>query len=340
MRALVALLAGLVITSSTWAEEPADPAVKAAIEKGLKRIAAGVTNYPKNRNCFSCHHQAMAVFSMTAAQQRGFEVDCELLQDQIDFSMRTFRNRSLIARGQGVGGDSTSVVYALHTFATVDHPYDETVAALVQYLLAKQRRDGSWPVPAQRPPTMGSLFTNTGLALHVLKKYGPPKDAEGAADLQKRIDESFTRGRDWLLTNQPESTEDRVFHLKGLVYAGAEAKAIETARTQLLKEQREDGSWAQLKDMTGDAYATATALVALRQAGLDVGHEAYRKGIKYLLATQTEEGAWIVTTRSRPLQIFFDNGDPGGKSQFISYVATNWAVLALLETVPTVIPKR
>jgi len=52
------------------------------------------------------------------------------------------------------------------------------------------------------------------------------------------------------------------------------------------------------------------------------------------LDTQKEDGAWIVQTRARPLQLFFDNGDPGGKSQFISFAATNWAVLALLETVP------
>jgi N-acyl-D-amino-acid deacylase len=118
------------------------------------------------------------------------------------------------------------------------------------------------------------------------------------------------------------------------VDAGVEAKAIEEAREQLLKEQRADGSWAQLEKMDGDAYATATALVVLRKAGLGTDHEAYQKGVKYLLDTQKEDGAWIVQTRTRPLQIYFDNGDAGGKSQFISFAATGWAVLALLETVP------
>jgi hypothetical protein len=61
---------------------------------------------------------------------------------------------------------------------------------------------------------------------------------------------------------------------------------------------------------------------------------AYRKGVAYLLKTQQADGAWLVTTRSRPAQVFFDNGDPGGKSQFISFVATNWAVLALVEILP------
>jgi N-acyl-D-amino-acid deacylase len=241
-----------------------------------------------------------------------------------------------------VGGEVTSVVYALHTFAAVDRPYDETMAALVEYLLVRQRKDGAWPVPAfgDRPPTMGSLFTNTGLALFALKKYGPPKDTAGAEDLQKHIDAAFAKGRDWLIENKPVATEDKVFQLQGLVVAGVEAKIVDAARDALLKEQLGDGSWAQLADMTGDAYATATVLVTLRRAGLDTGHDAYKKGIKYLLDTQKEDGAWIVQTRSKPLQPFFDNGDPGGKSQFISFAATNWAVLALLETVPPPAGKR
>ena len=336
MRTIAALLAGLAVALPLRADEASEPAVKTAVEKALKRLEAGVTNYPKHRQCFSCHHQAMAVLAMTAAQQRGFAVDAELLKKVIDFSLRSFRNKTLISRGQGVGGDSVSIVYALHTFAAVDRPYDDTIAAMVDYLLVKQRRDGAWPVPfgGDRPPTMGSLYTQTGLAMYALKRYGPPKDAVGAEERQKKIDAAIARGRDWLLAGKPSSTEDKVFHLRGLVDAGVEAKAIEEAREQLLKEQRADGSWAQLEKMDGDAYATATALVVLRKAGLGTDHEAYQKGVKYLLDTQKEDGAWIVQTRTRPLQIYFDNGDAGGKSQFISFAATGWAVLALLETVP------
>ena len=336
MTTIAALLAGVVLTPSAPADDPPDRTAKAAVEKALKRLEAGVTNYPKHRQCFSCHHQAMAVLSMTAARRRGFTVDEELFKKVVDFSARTFRNKAQIARGQGVGGDSTSVVYALHTFAAAGRPADEMTAALVEYLLVKQRKDGSWPIAAfgDRPPTMGSLFTNVGLAMFALKHYSPDEDDPGAEELQKRIDAAVEKGRAWLLANKPVSTEDKVFHLRGLVDAGAEAKDIESARAQLLKDQREDGSWAQLADMDGDAYATATVLVALRHAGLDAGHEAYRKGAKYLLQTQKEDGAWIVQTRSKPLQLFFDNGDPGGKSQFISFAATGWAVLALVETLP------
>jgi N-acyl-D-amino-acid deacylase len=176
MRTIAALLAGLAVALPLRADEASEPAVKTAVEKALKRLEAGVTNYPKHRQCFSCHHQAMAVLAMTAAQQRGFAVDAELLKKVIDFSLRSFRNKTLISRGQGVGGDSVSIVYALHTFAAVDRPYDDTIAAMVDYLLVKQRRDGAWPVPfgGDRPPTMGSLYTQTGLAMYALKRYGPP----------------------------------------------------------------------------------------------------------------------------------------------------------------------
>jgi N-acyl-D-amino-acid deacylase len=327
--------ASLLLLFAASALRADDAAVRPAIEKGLKRLEAGVKNYPTHRQCFSCHHQAMAILALSSARARGFVIDEPLFKQQVTFSLKTFRNKSKISKGQGVGGDSTGVVYALHTFAAADRPHDDTSAALVEYLLVKQRQDGSWPIAAfgDRPPTMGSLFTNAGLAMYVLKKYGPADDADDAA-LAERIDAAFKKGRDWLIANKPRSTEDRVFQLRGLVDSDAVPKEIEAARAGLLKEQRDDGGWSQLAHMGTDAYATATALVSLRAGGLKTEDAAYQKGVRYLLKGQAEDGAWTVKTRSRPLQVFFDNGDPGGKSQFISFAATGWSVLALLETLP------
>jgi Squalene-hopene cyclase C-terminal domain/Prenyltransferase and squalene oxidase repeat len=338
---IIAILAALVLIAPVCADARPDPAVKAAVVRALQRIEKGLTNYPKQRQCFSCHHQAMGVIAMTAAQKHGFEVDAEVVKKAIDFSLKSFRNRSTIAKGRGVGGDSTGVVYVLHMFAAVERPYDDKAAALVEYLLVKQRQDGSWPIApfGDRPPTMGSLFTNVGLAMAVLKKYGPAKDAAGAEALQKRVDSALDNGRLWLLANKPVSTEDKVFHLRGLVDAGTDAKLVETARDRLVIDQREDGAWAQLAHMSGDAYATATALVTLRRAGLATTNKAHQKGVQYLIDSQLDDGAWFVQTRSKPLQKFFDNGDRGGKSQFISFAATNWAVLALLDTLPMVVDR-
>lgn len=332
MRTLLPLILLLSSVAPVVAGDPASKeAVRTAIEKGLKRIEQGAASYPKHRQCFSCHHQAMSIFSTVAAKDRRFTVDEVLLQKQIEFSLKSFAKKDKIVKGEGVGGASATVTYALQTFATVDHPRDETIAALVEYLLVRQRRDGAWPQVSNRPPTEAGIFTNNALAMAVLRKYRPSGQAD--KELAQRVDNAVSRGREWLLDNEPSTTEDKVFRLRGLVWGECSAKEIKAAQDLLLNEQRPDGSWAQLADLSGDAYATATALVALRHAGLPADHPVYKKGVDYLLATQ-KEGAWVVETRSRPIQIFFDNGDAGGSSQFISFTATNWAVMALLETIP------
>jgi N-acyl-D-amino-acid deacylase len=332
-RSLPVVVLGLA--SLAQAAEP-EPAVKAAVEKGLRRIEAGAANYTKNRQCFSCHHQATALMTLSAAQKRGFTIDKDAIPQQLDFSLTYIGARKeQILKGSGLGGANTMAAYSLFSLSAAGHPADETTAALIQFLLMKQKSDGSWPPVTQRPPTEGSLFTNAALAIRSLRDYAPRGDDKDSEELRKRIGEAVERGKQWLLKAKPETMEDKAFHLRGLVYAEADKESVEAARTALLKQQRDDGSWSQLAEMEGDAYATGIVLTALRQSGVDPTTPAYQKGIKYLLKTQTEDGAWIVQTRSRPIQVFFDNGDPGEKSQFISFAATGWAVLALLDACPT-----
>lgn len=308
---------------------------KASIERSLRRIEQGAANYTRNRQCFSCHHQAMSLLSLTSAQNRGFKIELDKIKQQVEFTLATFSpKKEELLKGKGIPGGNTMAAYALFALSAAQHPPDETTAALVQYLLVRQRPDGAWPALAKRPPTEGSTFTNNALALHGLQVYGLASNVKTSPEVRTRIEAAFANGRDWLLKNNPENTEDKVFRLRGLLHARADKEAIETARAQLVREQREDGSWAQLPDLKGDAYATGSVLVALRQAGIGADHSVYQKGMNYLLGSQREDGAWLVTTRSRPVQTFFDNGDPGDNSQFISFAATNWAVLALLDSVP------
>ena len=106
----------------------------------------------------------MAAFE--SARRRGFSVDEEEIRRQIDFTLDTFRpDRDKIAKGQGVGGTTTSAGYALFTLEMGNSPADETSTALVEYLLTKQRADGGWPVQSNRPPMQAGDFTPTYLAL-------------------------------------------------------------------------------------------------------------------------------------------------------------------------------
>jgi len=328
---VVALL-GCPVPRGATAEQDA---VRSAIEKGLRRLDKGAASYVQKRQCFSCHHQATTISALTSASRRGFKPDAARLPEQVKFTLNSFLPRKeRILKGEGIPGGNTMAAYALFALENAGHKPDETTSLLVEYLLIRQAADGSWPALMPRPPSEGSSFTNAALALRALKTYGPKPDDPKAAALRTRVDRAFAKGRSWLLSHQPKDTEDRMFHLRALVSAGAQAKAIDTARDELLKAQHDDGSWSQLPELKGDAYATGGVLTALRAAGLSPRHAAYQKGVKFLVSTQKDDGSWFVPTRSRPVQVFFDNGDPHGKSQFISFAGTGWAVLALLETIP------
>jgi hypothetical protein len=88
-----------------------------------------------------------------SAQERGFPVYHENIKNIVDFSLRSFKKKEVIAKGQGIGGASSTVAYALTALQTAGHKPDELTAAMVEFLLVRQRGDGSWPAVADRPPS-------------------------------------------------------------------------------------------------------------------------------------------------------------------------------------------
>src|SRR5262249_15516399 len=74
---------------------------------------------------------------------------------------------------------------------------------------------------------------------------------------------------------------------------------------------------------------TGQTLWTLHATGLTATDPAFQQGLRYLLDAQQDDGSWKVETRAKPVQVYFDNGDPHGKHQFISTPATCWAVAAL-----------
>ena len=324
-RPLLSLLLLWSIPCPAPAAAPPD-ATSQAIRRGLDRLQMGATRYTEKRQCFSCHHQALTVAAFAEAKSRGFAVDEAFIKDQVAFTLDTFRPKlAQVRKGQAVPGGNTMSGYALFTLQKGGHAADATTSALVEYLLQRQAADGGWPAIMPRPPSEGSTFTNTAHAIQALTHYGPHEKASVVV----RIDKAVGKGKAWLKSHEPTTTEDRVFHLHGLAFSKLDT---EKARLDLEREQLPDGSWAQIAKIPGDAYATAGVLLALRASGTKKTDASYRRGIAYLLRTQNADGSWIVTTRSRPVQTFFDNGDPGGKGQFISFAATGWATWALIDS--------
>ena len=122
--------------------------------------------------------------------------------------------------------------------------------------------------------------------------------------------------------------------LLGARWAGLNAAAIDRTAKRVRALQRADGGWAQTPYLKSDAYATATALYSLREAGAGGSDTVYERGAAYLLATQAEDGSWYVASRAPKFQPYFESGFPYGHDQWISQWATGYASLALSYSLP------
>jgi len=296
-----------------------------AVSRSLPLLAAAASGHAEQKTCFACHNQVFPMMAFAAAKGRDLDLPKTLLKEQAEH-VATFiaSNREKFRKGEGTGGQVDTAGYAMLALELAEHPADENTAAVVEYFLKTQPDRDHWRTVSHRPPSEASDFTPTYLAMRAIRKWGTKDQAERGA---KRIDSA----RGWLLKATPKDTEDRVFRLLGLKEGGAEAAAIAAAADDLLRTQRSNGGWSQLPDMEPDAYATATALVALHRAGgLAVSAPAFSRGIAFLVRTQRTDGSWHIVSRSKPFQPYYESGFPHGKDQFISAAASGWATTALI----------
>jgi hypothetical protein len=309
-------------------DRPTDE-TKSAIEKALPLLWKGAEGHVARKTCFACHNQGIPILAFTTARERGLSVPDTDLKKQLDFIAAFLAgNKDNYREGKGQGGQVDTAGYALFSLELGGWKPDATTEAVVEYLLLRDKEIDHWRSSGNRPPSEDSDFTPTYFAIRALRKWGTPDQKERIA---KRID----RVRAWVLKTPAKETEERVFRLWALQGSGAEAKEIQRAVNELQESQREDGGWSQTDKMDSDAYATGTALVALNQAGgLAMSDPASQRGVAFLLKNQQADGSWLVHSRSKPFQTYFESGFPHGKDQFISMAASGWATTALALACP------
>lgn len=310
--------------------EPAPVAdqVRGAILRAIPMLEAGSIGSANKRQCFTCHSQAVPVFALVEAQRQGFVVDDENIQRQLKHTHEHLkRGLENYRQGKGQGGDVLTAGYALWTLDVAHWPQDEVTDAVRHYLMEVQSDLKHWRHRGSRPPSSGSDFTATYVALRGLRYFGSNDDQM----IERR--KSVTQ---WLINQPALETEDLVFRLHALLYSDTSDEVIDKAVVDLIHKQRPDGGWGQKDEMASDAYATGTAIAVLNTYRLDSGDlltantASIRKGIAYLLSTQQDDGTWHVVTRAKPVQEYFESDFPHGKDQFISIAATAWSTFALL----------
>jgi hypothetical protein len=310
-------------------DEPTPESIRSAVGRALPPIEASTKEYLHHRDCFSCHHQAVPLRALTLARTRGFAIDAANLREQIDLTATFLKGASESYRkGKGQGGGVTTAGYALWTLEMGGWDPDETTAAVVEFLLLNNKEGDRWKSVSRRPPSEGSEFTSTFVALRGIRAFATAEQRERGAD-------RTAKAKGWLEKSEGKDTEDQVFRLHALALAGSAPETTRAAADRLRTSQRGDGGWSQRDADESDAYATGSALVALHEAGgLSAEDPAYRRGLAFLIGSQRPDGTWYVKSRSRPFQKPFESGFPHGKDQFISISASGWSTAALLLALP------
>jgi N-acyl-D-amino-acid deacylase len=335
---LLSAMGTLAPVSQCNAESIDADRITSAIERASALLEKGVNNYPSHRSCFSCHHQALPLLAFSVhdlpADAEAFSQK-EVVRSIASFTQTAFVGKQATLRGGGeIGGRALTVAYGLWTMDLAGTNNNATTDAMVEYLLKVQAKDGGWTFHSYRPPAASSRLMTSAVAVYGLRSY-----AHAGQFDQERLRGAYQHVLDWS-REQPlrEGFEDQFGQLWLEHMVRKELGCVDNDRMgalvqALLAEQREDGGWAQKSELTSDAYATGQAITLLAEVTggqVDTNDlKPLERGIEFLLKTQKEDGSWHVVTRSKPVQVFFDNGDPHGNDQFISMMATSWGTAAL-----------
>ncbi len=307
---------------------PAQADLKASVERSLSLLSKMSVVAAANGGCASCHSHNIVDMAEGMARAKGFAIDQKVVAQRQTLTKAPYFSLSNVFErfDRPVPEIDAYALMALHANG---YAADRTTDAMAASLMAQQRADGHWTTgTVARPPIEDGDIFRTALGIRAVQLYAP---AGRGAEAKARI----ARARAWLTAAKPTTAEDRNLQLLGLHWAGSEAGERARLAKAIFAKQRADGGWSQTDHLSSDAYATGQSLYALSEAGgvrPDVA--AFQKGVEYLLKTQRADGSWYVRSRAPKFQPFFDGGFPYGHDQWISSMATGWAIAALATALP------
>ena len=313
-------------TLDDFTSPPNPQAIKEAITKSIGVLQPSDRLFLENAGtCHSCHHQDLTAITTYMAKEKGYRINDTISTESLKAIVATVKSRKATnAQNNDPVAIVMSGIYSLWALSENKYPANKSMELMVKNLMQRQTSEGSWVSPNPRPPLEYYAFTATALLINAMNHYAP-------AALKEEAKKRTEKAKIWMMTEVPETNEEKVFQLLGLKWADGDPAFIKQQAKKLVAAQREDGGWSQLDSLQTDAYATGQSLYALHYAGaLDIRDEVFQKGINYLLKTQFPDGSWRIKSRSFPSVPFVETGFPIGGDQFISAAGCNWATMALL----------
>jgi squalene cyclase len=230
-------------------------------------------------------------------------------------------------QGRGLNMGLPFLAVAAQSLPSLEERQKLSLKLISEEIVKKQQPDGSWEFfsTLRRPPINESQTTDAAWIIMALEgETGPDAPASRRAALSRAIA--------WLDAAKLSNIhQDKVLKVLMSVRSGKPRETVQTTIDELLALQRADGGWSQtVPELKSDAFATGQTLYVLSLAGYTAERPEVKRGIDFLVATQTPDGSWPMISRSTP------DGSPGSSKLLtpITCAASSWATLGLARLTP------
>ena len=343
--ALMFILA-LCIPFVAQADEPAlvpsatPQQVHETVDRAIGYMQTECAAWLKTRGCAACHHVPMPMWALGEAERQGYAIDKKFLTDTTE-SLLGSRDKLLSSKifpnpadnpdprpsGRGLNMGLPFLAVAARSLPSLEEGQKQSLKLIAEEIVKKQQPDGSWEFFAnlRRPPINESQTTDVAWVIMALQ-------GEPAPDAPESQRAALAKAIDWLEAARPADLhQDKVMKVLLGARSGKPRETLQTTINELLALQRADGGWSQtVPEPKSDAFATGQTLYVLSLVGFSAERPEIKRGIDFLVATQSPDGSWPMISRSTP------NGEPGSSKLLtpIYCAASSWATLGLSRLVP------
>ncbi|MCY2962043.1 MAG: hypothetical protein NT069_00045, partial [Planctomycetota bacterium] len=159
-----------------------------AIERGLDYLEKDVVKWRDERQCATCHHGTMTVWTYLEAKSRGYHVPPETIRETVQWTKDRLLERIDLPRDTRPGWSMVNSSAIHLALAATIIPRQDAITAdeltrIVDHLVRHQESDGAWkwssaPPKNRPPPFFESDEIATRLASLALAAKKPKDDAE------------------------------------------------------------------------------------------------------------------------------------------------------------------
>jgi hypothetical protein len=346
----VVLSLGIGIIAPARGEVP--PAISAAnpsataeqiqqtVDRAIGYLQTESADWLNTRKCAACHHAPMPLWALGEAERQGYTIDKKYLADTTE-SLLGSRDKLMASKifpnpadppdprpqGRGLNMGLPFLAVAARSLPSLEEGQKQSLKLITEEIVKKQQPDGSWEFfdTLRRPPINETQTTDAAWIIMALEgETGPDAPESQRAALAKAIA--------WLKAAKPSDLhQDKVMKVLMGTRSANPRETMQSTIDELLALQRADGGWSQtVPELKSDAFATGQTLYVLSLAGYTAELPEIRRGIDFLVSTQTSDGSWPMISRSTP------DGSPGSAKLLtpITCAASSWATLGLARLTP------